>query len=296
MNKFFLLFVLLFIVGSGLQAQKLVEAIDLGVKTRNDVPPEFGFLMPNPVQAYKIVYETYDTKGNTVRASGLAVFPTREGFAFPLAVYQHGTVSIESQVPSNLPAEAAIGLVFSSNNYVVIMPDYLGFGENAEDLHPYVHAASEASAAVDMLFAVREFAAQENFALNDQLFITGYSQGGHAAAALHQVLEADYSEEFTVTGSAPLSGPYNISGALVDGVLNDEPYNFPQYLANTFVSYNLVYELYDSTEQMFKQPYAGMIDQFIGGDIELSGLGTMLNAQLTADYGASFNTTDLILR
>lgn len=289
MKKNITLFLLLFILGTGLQAQKLVEAIDLGIKTRNDVPAQFGFLMPNPVQTYKIVYETTDPKGNTVNASGLAVFPTIEGFAYPVAVYQHGTVSVESQVPSNLPAESAIGMVFSSNRYVVIMPDYLGFGENEEDIHPYVHAASEASAAVDMLYALREFAGQINFPLNDQLFITGYSQGGHAAAALHQVLEADYTEDFTVTASAPLSGPYDISGAFVDAVLRDEPYNFPQYLANTFVSYNYVYELYDSTAQIFKQPYADMVDQFRDGEIELTDLGSMLNAQLVADYGASIN-------
>lgn len=289
MKKNTTLFLLLFILGTGLQAQKLVEAIDLGVKTSSDVPPQFGFLMPNPVQTYKIVYETTDPKGNTVNASGLAVFPTIEGFAYPVAVYQHGTVSVESEVPSNLPAEAAIGLVFSSNNYVVIMPDYLGFGENEAAIHPYVHAASEASAAVDMLYAVQEFAAQIEFALNEQLFITGYSQGGHAAAALHQVLEADYSEDFTVTASAPLSGPYNISGAFVDAVLKDEPYNFPQYLANTFVSYNYVYELYDSTAQMFKQPYADMVDQFRDGEIELYELGVLLNAQLNTDYGEPIN-------
>lgn len=289
MKKYITLILLLFLIGSGLQAQKLIEAIDLGIKTRDDVPAQFAFLMPNPVQAYKIIYETPDTKGNTVRASGLAVFPVDDGFAYPIAVYQHGTVSVESQVPSNLSAEAAIGFVFSANNYVVLLPDYLGFGENEEDIHPYVHAASQASAAVDMLFAVQEYAEQINFPVNDQLFVTGYSQGGHAAAALHQVLERDFSEDFTVTASAPLSGPYDISGAFVDAVLTDEPYNFPQYLANTFVSYNLVYELYDSTAQIFKQPYAGMIDQFRDGDIELAELGTMLNAQLIADFGASIN-------
>jgi hypothetical protein len=289
MKKTITLFLLLFILVTGLQAQKLIEAIDLGVKTRNDVPAQFGFLMPNDVQAYKLVYETTDPKGNTVTASGLAVFPTVDGFAYPITVYQHGTVGIKSQVPSNESAEAAIGYVLAANNYVVIMPDYLGFGENEEDIHPYIHAETQASAAVDMLFAVQEFAGEIDFALNDQLFVTGYSQGGHAAAALHQVLEADFSDDFTVTGSAPMSGPYDISGAFVDAVLTDEPYNFPQYLANTFVSYNYVYELYDSTAQIFKQPYADMVDQFRDGEIELNDLGVMLNAQLATDYGASIN-------
>ncbi len=282
-----LLISLLFFQLDGLNAQKLISAIDLGVQTRNDVPPEFGFLMPNPVQSYKLVYETTDTKGNTVQASGLAVFPTAEGFAFPVAIYQHGTVAVKQQVPSNLSAEAIIGWVFSSNNYIVLLPDYLGFGENEEDIHPYVHAATQASAAVDMLYAARDFAAQKGYVFNDQLFVTGYSQGGHAAAALHQELQANFSEDFTVTASAPMSGPYNISGEMVELILSEEPYEYPEYLANVFVSYNLVYELYDSSAQLFKPPYAGMVDEFRANEIELAELGTRMSAQLNADYGAS---------
>ncbi len=282
-----LLISFLFFQISGSNAQKLISAIDLGIQTRNDVPAEFSFLMPNPVQSFKLIYETTDTKGNTVRASGLAVFPTTEGFAFPVAVYQHGTVAVKEQVPSNLSFEAIIGWIFSSNNYVVLLPDYLGFGENAEAIHPYVHAESQASAAVDMLYAAREFAEQEGYVFNDQLFVTGYSQGGHAAAALHQELQANFSEDFTVTASAPMSGPYNISGEMVDLILSDEPYEYPQYLANVFVSYNLVYEIYDSTIQLFKEPYAGMIDEFRNNDIELAELGTRMRAQLNTDIGAS---------
>ncbi len=287
MKKCIGLLLLIFVFGLRVQGQKLVEAIDLGIKTSADVPPAFSFLMQNSVHAYKLVYETPDTKGNMIQASGLAVIPTREGFAFPIAVYQHGTVSVKSEVPSNLSAEAAIGFIFGSNNYIVLLPDLLGFGANEEDVHPFVHKESQATAAINMVFAFKEFAAQGNAAFNDQLFVTGYSQGGHAAASLHYVLQRDYSEELPVTASVPMSGPYSISGEMVDLILREVPYNFPHYLANTFVSYNHVYELYDSSAQLFKQPYAGMVDQFIANEIELRDVGNMMRAQLISDHGAT---------
>jgi hypothetical protein len=36
------------------------------------------------------------------------------------------------------------------------MPDYIGMG-GSPGLHPYVHAASEATASIDMIRAAREF-------------------------------------------------------------------------------------------------------------------------------------------
>ena len=95
--------------------------------------------------------------------------------------------------------------------YVAVAPDYLGLGES-RGFHPYVHAATEASAAIDLLYAAQEFAEKQKFPLNGQLFLTGYSQGGHASMALHRELERNYSKIFPVSAAAHLSGPYSISG------------------------------------------------------------------------------------
>ena len=219
-------------------------------------------------------------------ASGLLVLPVREDETiYPLLVYQHGTVDGPQDVPSNLAGGYQIAEIFGGLGYVSLAPDYLGAGE-ARGFHPYVHRESEASAAVDMIRAVRGHAPEIDLLLNDQLFITGYSQGGHASMALHQALELELSDEFTVTAATHLSGPYSISGVMRDVILSDEPYNFVAYLPNTYLSYNYVYGLYDDIEQVFKPAYVEPIQNFFDGIIGLGNLNNTLIAALTQEFGA----------
>lgn len=138
-----------------------------------------------------------------------------------------------------------------------------------------------------MLFAARQYADQNDILLNDQLFVTGYSQGGHAAAAAHRALQETYSDEFTVTASAPMSGPYSISGEMRDVILSDNEYFFPAYAPNTILSYDYVYDLFDEVGEVFKEPYATVISQFYENQIGLGTLNNLLIAQLTANSGAS---------
>jgi dienelactone hydrolase len=133
--------------------------------------------------------------------------------------------------------EGQVGLLFAGLGYVAFLPDYLGLGLTSRGFHPYVHAASEAWAALDMLRAGDQFCQQLQVAVNAQLFITGYSQGGHGAMALHRAIEKDPSNEFTVTAAAPLSGPYSISGVMRNLILTDTVYYDPAYIPNTALSY-----------------------------------------------------------
>lgn len=79
----------------------------------------------------------------------------------------------------------------------------LGYGPG---LYPDVHAASEATATIDMLRATRNYCQQNAIGLNGQVFLFGYSQGGHATAAAQKMIEEKYPHEFTITASAPMAG------------------------------------------------------------------------------------------
>ena len=58
----------------------------------------------------------------------------------------------------------------------------MGLG-SSPGFHPYLHARSEATASVDMLRAGRNYCASNNIGLNGQVFLAGYSQGGHTEMA-----------------------------------------------------------------------------------------------------------------
>lgn len=269
-------------------AQDLISSQYKGTTTAQTLNNQFGVaLFDYDVDYYKITYTTPDVHGVLDTASGLVILPNVSNKAFPMLCYQHGTVGSKTDVPSNLEGGYLLAVVWAATGYMTFAPDFLGLGE-ARGFHPYVHADSEASAAIDMLYATKEFADGNNSFYNEQLFITGYSQGGHAAAALQRELEENHSTTLPVTASAPMSGPYNISGVMQDFMYSLEPYNFVAYLPYTLLSYQEVYgNLYNDLSEIYKPTYAPMVEQFYNGDIDLGDLNNMLINQLTADFGAS---------
>lgn len=269
-----------------LPGQDLVSSDFIEHRTVEQMQADFGVFMSWSVDLYKVTYTTPDIHGVIDTASGLVVVPVGLDRAFPLLLAQHGTVGSRDDVPSNLRGGYELAVVYGGLGYVSAAPDYLGLGES-RGFHPYVHAETEASAGIDLLFAVRQQAFEDGFYLNEQLFIMGYSQGGHAAAAAHKVIQEEYETDFTVTASAPMSGPYSISGEMRKVMLSDEAYFFPAYIQYTSLSYNEVYGLYDNTEAFFKQPYADMMDEFYNENINLGTLNNMLISQLESDFGAS---------
>lgn len=281
------LFFALLIFCTNLAAQTLISSEFKGSRTLAQMQADFGPIMQNGIEMYKLLYETPDVHGNLDTASGLLVIPVREtAMQYPLLCYQHGTVSSKTDVPSQLRGGYELAAVFGALGYITAAPDFLGLGD-ARGFHPYVHAATEASAAIDMMRASRDYVEMNGVGMNDQVFITGYSQGGHAAAALHREIQLNYSEEFAIAASAPMSGPYSISGEMRAVILQEEPYSYPSYLANTALSYNLVYDLYQDIGDYFKEPYAARIRQYYEGDITLSFLNTVLVSFLTLNEGAS---------
>ena len=243
-----------------------------------------GLSLTYTVDTYKIIYNTTDVDGTPTIASGafcIPVSPDCQGF--PIAVYEHGTSLRKIDVPSEDVSETYIGRIFAAGGYQVVMPDYLGMGEGP-GLHPYCHGESEATATIDMIRAVRE--AQTLGEIpgiepdNGELFITGYSQGGHAAMATHKYIEDNnLLEEFNVLGSAPCSGPYEITGAMADTILAAS-YSNPGYIVYLMASYQRVYgNLYTSYSDILKSPYDEIVEPYFNGNNYTLGMGS-LNDQL----------------
>jgi len=240
-----------------------VEQID-SVYTANGLP---GFLVPitYPVNVYRVTYNTVSFDGiSPTTATGALLVPQGTPCKNPLISYQHGTTTHRHGVASYLSGELVIGLAESTDGYVVSMPDYLGLGDGP-GFHPYIHAASEASASLDMIRAVREAQDTLGFELNGQLFLVGYSQGGHATMALHRLIETSFSNEFTVTASAPMSGPYDVSGVQADVIVNDSVYSQPGYLPYILMSYNMVYGFYSDFSTVVLSPYDTVLPPLLDG-------------------------------
>ena len=121
--------------------------------------------------------------------------------------YQHGTAFLRKEVASQnwksfFDSESLVGEILASVGCATVIPDYIGLGDSPGS-QPYIHAATVASTVIDMLRATRTFCATNGVRLNSQLFLIGFSQGGHASLATQREIERAYTNEFTITASAP---------------------------------------------------------------------------------------------
>ncbi len=215
--------------------------------------------------ASKVTYVTADLADGCTVASGAVVLPVDAEGPRPLVSYQHGTVLERKETPSAGSGELRIGVALASLGHVGSLPDYVGLGASDAFLHPYLHAESEASASLDMLRAATTFAQESDVELDDNLFLIGYSQGGHATMALHRLIEEDHGDAFSVTASSPQAGPYDLSGTMRDTLLASEEHPNPYYVPYLTFAYQNVYGLAESSEALFAAEYRDVIPPLFNG-------------------------------
>jgi pimeloyl-ACP methyl ester carboxylesterase len=107
-----------------------------------------------------------------------------------------------------------------------------------------------------MLLATRDIARDAlGVRATRRLFLTGFSQGAHAALALQRDLEAAAAPEFDVVACAPVSGPYNLSTVTVPIVYRRPGVNTCGYLGYLLTAYRGLYGIYDVPGEVFVPPY-----------------------------------------
>lgn len=279
----------IFLLYTTIYAQEMVSVDPLGARSQSELQSEFQTItMLYGTSYYKVRYTSTDAKGQKDTLSGLLAVPDQEDTRYPVLVYQHGTSACKTCVPSRFGVsggeEGELGLLFAGLGYVACLPDYVGMGDG-RGFQTYVHAQTLASAADDMVKAVRSWTeTQSDFSVSDQLFITGYSQGGYASMAYHKYLEQNEGPS-AVTAAAHLSGPYNLSGVMRDLILSDNDYTYVAYLPNTVLGFNEFYEIFDRPSEFFKSEYVADIEKYYNGEMDIVELNINLLIKLLINSG-----------
>lgn len=241
------------------------------------------------VPCYRLVYKTPDPEDTLVDASGLVCLPVKKSSGNPVLSYQHGTIFADTEAPSYFSSspEGLIGAVLAGLGYIVVMPDYLGYGESANTMHPYLHAATLASSSVDMNRAARIFLATsgKNASMNGQLFLTGYSEGGYATMAAQRLMEQSLSAEFAITASESGAGPYDLSGT-TKTALGLPAQGQPAFDAFMLKAYDSLYNASSQLDFYFLPPYADVVSTYFDG--------AYTRTQITAALGGSGVATNVL--
>lgn len=240
----------------------------------------------------EIFHVTYRThyKGEEILASGLVILPQTDDVVSMLS-FQHGTISAHDQAPTALlinSSELVYYTALSTVGMITAVPDFIGFGESSDVMHPYYVEEYTAHAVIDLIQAAKELAAKQDLNFNGKLFLAGYSQGGYATMAAHKFIEEQGLPGFKLAASFPASGGYDIKG-VQEYFFDQEEYDQPYYLAYVARSYQTAYDWTQPLSQFFKEPYASRIPDLFDG----SNSGSEINAQLTNTV-ADLVTADIL--
>jgi predicted esterase len=275
----------------------LVSAVSAGTVTKEEMQfraNSIGFgTQLNPLINYssdffKIVYKT-TYQGKTIEASGLIGLP-KNGPANPSIISgQHETRFDHSSAPSLFPQSSTGYEVLASMGYVVVIPDYIGFGSSKSILHPYYVREATAAAVVDMIKASKEYLATIKFATSNRLFLLGYSEGGYATLAAQREIETNTDHGLTITASAAGAGAFDLTTMLTE-VSQSEQSLGAGYIAYLMQAYNTHYGWKRPLNTIFNEPYATTIPGLFNGEMSAAMISTKLTPNLKDLFTPTFRT------
>ncbi len=289
MKKSILLLIFGIILNTAVTAQKLIDYKLKAHYTKEDLKDINSLVDPKyDVDVYVVTYTSKKINYSQDTASGVLAIPADTTKSFPLLTFGHGTLSDRSESPSLSEDMSLVSALLASYGYNCIIPDLIGFGIS-KGFHPYLNPESEAWACMDMISATKELSNEVNFNINNQNFVTGYSQGGHVAMALSEAIQND--PNLKLTASVPMSGPYSISVEGKKSTLGDAEYDFCGYLGNIFLSAKYSYpELMKDTEveDAFAAPYSEFVRQFESESISLLDMNQKMLEELSKNGGKRY--------
>jgi len=247
-------------------------------------------LANNNVEVYNVTYKTI-FKGEEIEVSGLVSIPITDGLSVPIISFQNGTNTSHAEAPTKnlssimfkyLQSTASIG-------YIMLIPDYIGFGKSEQFIHPYLHKESTVLSVENLVIATKEMIDNEliEAAWNDKLYLMGYSQGGWSTLCTHKDIADNTNLNLSVTASACGAGPYDLSvvqSFMFEGIT----YPQPVYMAYSVISYSELGLITNPLTDYFNEPYATPLPSYFNGQYTNSEINTFLNDTVSVLIADSF--------
>ncbi|MCK9423233.1 MAG: hypothetical protein M0Q38_11610 [Bacteroidales bacterium] len=251
-----------------LERVEKVEVIDkytLAARLKQDPHSTLYKALPNKkIKIVSIVYNTLDPKGQPILASGAIFYPSAdvdyERLGTILGV--HYTYGADYEVPSQKMAVTE-GL-FSLFGYIVVAPDYIGYGASRDKVHPYYDVITTGQACADMLLAAKEYFASISRKVSHKVTVMGYSQGGQAALSFLRFVETTplYQDAFVIDQVFAGGGAYDLIKSydtFVEKDYSSQPVTIPLLVLGLNYGDSLNLDL----KQIFAEPLYSHYEEWI---------------------------------
>jgi hypothetical protein len=161
------------------------------------------------VDFYNVTYSSSDTSLPKLSGRVYARKDYADSKSFKgIILYSHSSMAANSESPS--VTDNYMMALFATAGYVVVCPDYLGFGASQHYPQYFMNRESTALQAIDMLKQVRSWFSTNGVTVGDKLYNIGYAEGGNAALAIERLAEEQYSSEIQFTKTYSGAGAYDI--------------------------------------------------------------------------------------
>lgn len=203
-------------------------------------------------------YPSIDGRWDSVTLSGKVMLPKGRKPKRMILV-SHYTVGSNAEAPSNC---FSLEGVLVKLGYGLIIPDYMGYGVTAHEVHPYLVMEQTAHNVVDMYLAVRPWLKATGMEPEyDDIILMGYSQGGATTMAVEYLIEKDYLEEsdpqqIKIHRVFAGGGPYDVKATYERFVTTDTasyPVAVPLVLQGMILGNNLNIQMTDLMQDWLYQ-------------------------------------------
>lgn len=250
------------------------------------------------VRIYRYEYMTKGGAGEPATASAALMVPTGND---PTCRTQHDTVvALHGTMwdrtydlsaltnPANPAANRSLSwaAIFAAQGYVVIAPNYVGFAGSSADYHPYLDYRQQTGDVIDAITAGRQLLAANRVRQSGKLFLTGFSQGGWAAMAVHRRLEEIGQQ---VTASMPAAGSYLLTPMLDDIFLGRPVQGSTIYFPMALTAARRAgVKVYKDPEEFFAARYASGIEHVLPAPGSFTALVQAGRLPATSIFSSAF--------
>ena len=174
-----------------------------------------------------------------------------------ILLYNHFTIYATTQAPSRGAVEFPTGAAFT--NFIVVAPDYNGFGITEKEPQAYCIARANGRASLDAYLAAKRMIEDLNVKKGDDFVIAGYSEGGQTTMSVLREISERHSE-IKVKRAFAGDGPYDIN-SMYDAITKGDT-EMPSTVCNLLYAYNHFFNLGYDIHDYLKDPVAKNFDEW----------------------------------
>ena len=217
-------------------------------------------LFPNHMN-YVFNYPSVDPFGNPCTLSGTITVNKsliNEDKPFNgILLYNHFTIYATTQAPSRGAIEFPTGA--SLTDFIVVAPDYYGFGITEEEPQAYCISRANGRASLDAYLAAKRLIEDLNVKKGDDFVIAGYSEGGQTTIGVLREI-SERHPEIKVKRAFAGDGPYDIN-SMFDTIAKGDT-EMPSSICNVLYAYNHFFRLGYDIHDYLKDPVAKNFDEW----------------------------------